>query len=349
MKFFNLDLHASVIEDIQDIFNNLGHGVYSYNMSGHCHVFNKQRSPPLIINGNNWCKLNKDVCDQFYEKYKDMLEDYDGFIVTYPPSFALLFEKFNKPIIVHVPIRYEVPFQNDLMKWKWFNDFLIRGIDEKRIFIVANSIYDKEYCEFFLERECQYITSLCEYKGSYPKWTGDSDNFLIFNKSSLRIGSKNIIGRPASYNWKDLENYKGIIHIPYNISTMSIYEQYTANTPLFFPSIDFLFELMSKGIDALSEITWNQIFGMQPTNGINPNNYKDLVNMKTRVTDAEFYNQSSMPFIVYFNSFEDLKEKLTSTNLIEVSNKMNKFNVIRKQKIYDQWKHFLKRVESSLD
>ncbi|MCJ7767674.1 hypothetical protein MUP79_04735, partial [Candidatus Bathyarchaeota archaeon] len=37
---------------------------------------------------------------------------------------------------------------------------------------------------------------------------------------------------------------KGIIHMPYECSTMSIFEQYSANVPLFFPSKSFLKELV---------------------------------------------------------------------------------------------------------
>lgn len=349
MKFFNIDLHASVIEDITDIFNNLGHSVSSHNMSGHCFVFGKAQSSPLLINGNNWHGLNKSVCDAFYDRYKDELKDYDAFIVTYPPAFSLLFEKFNKPIIVHVPIRYEVPFHNDPSRWEWFNEYLRRGIDDKRIIMVANSIYDKEYTEFFVKRECHYVTSLCEYKEQYPKWTGEKDSFVLFNKSSLRIKHKKIFDRPSSYSWNELQSHKGIIHIPYNISTMSIYEQYTANTPLFFPSVNFLFELMSKGVTALSEVTWNQVFGMPPTNGLHPNNYIDLVSMKTRIIEAaEFYNHQTMPLITYFDSFEQLSAQLNDTDVNQVSQEMAKFNIIRKQKIYSDWQSILKQLTRCL-
>ena len=113
MKFFNLDCHVSVIADIKKILESLGHEVVSYSISGHNWVFNRQPTKLDIINTNNWRQLNEDMCNSFYERYKDELSEYDGFICTYPLTFSLLYEKFKKPIILHIPIRYETPFESN--------------------------------------------------------------------------------------------------------------------------------------------------------------------------------------------------------------------------------------------
>jgi hypothetical protein len=41
-----------------------------------------------------------------------------------PPTFSLLYKKFDKPIIIVAPIRYEAPFWDKEEKWKNFNEYL---------------------------------------------------------------------------------------------------------------------------------------------------------------------------------------------------------------------------------
>lgn len=130
MRLFNLDCHISVIADLSKIFSELGHEVVSWSISGHNFVFNRDSKSVDIINQDTWRQLDEKMCDDFYERYKDELSDYDGFICTYPLTFSMLYRKFKKPIILHIPIRYEVPFHNNKDMWNKFNDYLRDGIDK---------------------------------------------------------------------------------------------------------------------------------------------------------------------------------------------------------------------------
>jgi len=349
MRFFNFDLHISVIEDVKHIFKALGHEVDSCCISGHHFVFNNKTEPLDIVNQYNWQQLTPEMCDAFYERYKDEFKDYDGFIVTYPPAFSLLFEKFNKPIIIYAPIRYETPFTKNPTLLKWFNDFLKRGIDSKQIILVANSVYEQKYCEFFLDRPCSYITNWCDYGDTYPKWTGTDPRFLLFNDSNIKIESSRIQDRHTlqkPYKWETIEAYKGIIHIPYNISTMSTYEQYTANTPLFFPSQSFLLEMMQGDTNVLCGLTWNQYHNLPPAEGDNPNNYKDINVLKKWLPLAEYYNQESMPYITYFDSFNHFVEMIKNeqVDFADISDKMKAHNIVKKHKIHNDWKELLDKI-----
>jgi len=343
MKWFNIDLHISVISDLKSIFSDQGHSNEDISLSGHSWVMGRSKSSEPLL--SNWQGLTPKICDEFYKKYRDTLDKYDGFIVTYPPAFSLLFEKFNKPIIVYVPIRYEAPFTNNPPLLKWFNDFLIRGIDSNQIHLVANSIYDQKYCEYFLQRPCSYITSWCDYGQTYPKWTGASQEFLQFNDTKFPISIPGVVNRAnlrRPYKWSDLEKFRGIIHVPYNISTMSLYEQYTANTPLFLPSIDFLIQLKEFG--ALNQITWNKTFNLPSVKDDSPNNFDNNNILKRWLPYAEYYNQESMPFITYFDSLSQLIKLKDSVNLNEISEKMSQHNLVKKGRIYESWANLLNNI-----
>lgn len=354
MKLFNLDCHISVIADIKQIFENLGHEVTSWSVSGHNWVFGRNPNQVEVVNQNTWMNLDENMCDRFYQRYKDELSKYDAFICTYPPSFCMLYERFNKPIILQIPIRYEVPFHNNKFKWNYFNEYLRRNIDSGKIIPVANSDYDKQYFEFFVGRDCQLIPNICDYTNT--KWNPSKDKFLYYSRLPLNLKSDRIVDKSSlgKYEWEDLSSYLGIIMIPYNCSTMSIFENYSSNIPLLCPSKSFMRELYSNyGNFVLSELTWNKTFRLPPGSVIDcnkekdPNRYDNIDIMSQWIELSDFYNNEWQPYITYFDSFEDLAEKMKTVNLSETSLRMSEFNKIRKEKIYSSWEKILSNISNA--
>jgi len=351
MKFFNLDCHVSVIADIKKIFKDLGHEVVSWSISGHNWVFDRNSDNVDVINQSNWRQIDSQMCDQFYERYKDYLTQFDGFICTYPLSFSLLYEKFNKPIILHIPIRYEVPFENSKEKWINFNKFLIKGIENRIVFPIANSVYDKNYFEFFTKKNCDYIPNICDYTNTL--WKPTQEKFLWYSKLPIMMSNDSIVNKSSlgRYKWSDISKFKGIIMIPYNCSTMSIFEFYSSNIPLFCPSINFMIELYKDYNNyVLSELCWNKLSNSKSQSIIecditkDPNNYLDIEIMKKWIELSDFYNEEWMPHIVYFESFEDLEKKIKDSDLFGISEKMKEFNQIRKNNIHKMWENKLKDI-----
>ena len=354
MKFFNLDLHISVIGDIKHILENLGHSVESWSISGHAHVMGKKVKDVEIINQHTWRNLTPELADKFYERYKNELDGYDGFIVTHTPCFSMLYEKFNKPIIVVASTRYEDPFSNDYNQWTKFNKYLKKGIDSGMIIPIANNKYDKKYVGLFTNREWTHIPSLCEYTQS--KYTGINNKFLYCSKFKQITKINNLVDKDfmfrGGYKWQDLADLKGIVHIPYNVSTMSIFEHYTSNIPLFFPTHRFINELRKthwrNGV--LSEISWNQILGYPLESLItiesnDPNNMVDKDSMFYWSKLSDFYDEENMPHIVHFDSFPHLNELLISSKLKEISEAMAAHNIKRKEMVYNKWSTIVENLE----
>jgi len=357
VKFFNLDLHISVISDIKRIFADLGHQVDDWTLSGHSWAIGRTRDSVDIINHENWHDLNKEMCDDFYERYKDELSKYDGFICTYAPSFCLLFEKFNKPIITVAPIRYEAPFWDDRERWEWYNNYLREGIDSGLIVPVANNKVDKKYCETYTEREWAHIPSLCEYTESF--YSPKHSSFLyssLFPMETMHydaaIRNKQEALKPG-YKWPELTEYKGIVHIPYTCSTMSIFENYTSCMPMFFPSIDFMTQLRKTfgSLGVLNQLSWREVRQLKPGSEIvlppgapDLNDYGNTAAERPWIELSDFYDKEWMPHLKYFDSFPHLSEMIRTTDLNQTSQDMENFNKIRKQKIYKLWEDVLKNV-----
>ncbi len=341
-RFFNLDLHVSVIADVKEIFESMGHEVANWSISGHTWVFGKEKDRVEIVNEDTWRHLDQEMCDLFYERYKDFLSQFDGFIVTHTPSFALLFAKCNKPILIVNSTRYEQPFSHDAEKWAWLDGYLKEGVKNKKIFIVSNNKGDQKYLKDHTGIESELIPSLCLY--THAKYTGKQGGYIVHSwgekpfKRSLKQG----LGRawkwiqnkklPPHYQWETLYNFKGIIHFPYQISTMSLFEQYSANIPLFLPSKKFLLALQKEYPHfILSQLSGD--FSVVTDSHI----------LEEWIENADYYDSENMPYIQYFDSFKDLKRLLKKADCKKISKQMQLHNEKRKALVFSKWKTILQQ------
>lgn len=355
MHFFNIDLHISVIADMKQIFTNLGHNVTDKSLSDHTWVFNRKKDSIPMLDNDRWLFLSPaDMSDKFYKLYREELNEYDAFIVTYPPTFSLLYKYFDKPIIINSPIRYEWPFSFNKTYWEQFNTFLRKGYDDKKIILIANNLYDKYYMELFIKRPVIHIPSICDYIDS--EYIGSNNKFLYYSKDKIfainnsQICYKNDILKEYQYN--DLLKFKGIIHFPYQVSYMSIFEQYNLNIPLILPTQKFLLNIYKdKKYSVLQEMSWNRYLNQESYSYIScdatldPNNYNSLESIEHWIQYADYYNSDWMPYITYFDSFEELNSIVNTLNCLEISNKMKNFNKTRKQKIYQLWSSILSNLQ----
>jgi len=357
MKFFNIDMHISVIADMKSIFQSLGHEVDDISLSDHTWVFGREKGSIPLLNNGNWMRLSSDQMSEiFYETYKNHLSKYDAFIVTYPPAFAFLYKHFNKPIIINIPIRYEWPFTFRSEEWKKLNDYLIEGYDSGKIILIANNLTDKIYAESFLGREITYIPSLCDY---FPeKYTGNKDEVVYYAKSRINeLSNAGIRYKQdvlVNHSYSDLLERKAVVHIPYNCSYMSIFEQYNANMPLLVPDIDLLLELYQKNL-ALSEISFIKMYGAPPrsnqlpiNNEFDPNNHTDLAIIRALAEGSDFYSHEWMPHIHQFSSFDHLQELVNNLDFADISVQMKSDSKERAQKIHQMWNSLLHKLNGAL-
>lgn len=358
MKFFNIDLHIGPISDIKKIFEDLGHQVDTLSISGHSWVLNKQSDVQRVkvVTIDNWYDMDQKMCDSFYEAYKEELKDYDGFIVTTVCPWIMFYEKFNKPIIMQIPTRYDSILIKDLDQWNWFNSGFIRMYKAGILSVVANNKYDVLYTKAYSNIEPVYIPSICEYTNA--KWSPDYQNaswvsmnkFLNIDFAELEIPLLDLFAKNIKYTWKELYTALGIIHFPYQVSTMSIFEQYTAGIPLLFPTKELsrmlyfdhkiLFREFSLKPNVLGHLEFNapqpQYFDLD----LNDHNSKDVFELA--LDNCDFYNKEWMPSIDFFNSFEELKEIVSGIKPLSEKQDNRDF---RKKYAYSEWNKILQSIK----
>ena len=335
-KLFNIDLHISVIEDFINLNNDVVE-VDDHSISGHTWVLNKKKEDNYYIKDSNWEKIikNENEIKKFAMVHHDELSNYDGFIVTHTPSFLLLYESFNKPIIIINSCRYENPFTNNINKWNMLNNKIKNMWDNKQLYIVSNNKADQNYINIGCDIQSLYIPSICLYTNE--KYTGNINKLLIYNNEKIfpennKFQKKSELNK---YTWEDIYSYKGIIHIPYEISTMSIFEQYSANVPLFFPSKKYLKQLLNDNIIGMQTLYSNQC----------PDKLVDILSPKNFfenwVEKADYYDTENMPYIQYFDSMDDLLNKINTVDYDDISYKMKEYNKEKYNIVTDSWNKLL--------
>ena len=338
MKYFNLDMHISIAHDVKTLLPHLGHQVDSVCMSGHTWVNGERQGTTEIVSPGNYANIDQEMCDRFYSRYRFDLDEYDGFIHSYPPAFAMLFEKWNKPIYTIACTRYEFPCgsgnNGSVERLRWLNDGLIQGYKSGQIKLIANNLYDKHYAENFCGGEWTFIPSICCYLEDLT-CHGDMKSILIWDRN--RDGLRREIRHPRVhqrfsisevYDRRSLVQHSGIVHIPYNVSIMSAFEHYAMGIPMFVPSPSLLMKWVAEGRDVLNEVSF-------------PHNLNRGMQLEW-IKLADWYDTNNMPFVCQFNSFPELYDLLDSQDRPVVTKLMKDFYLEKKQRVLATWREVLK-------
>lgn len=305
MRFFNLDLHISVIQDVKYILNHLfGPTIEITNMSisGHNWVFGAPTPHVEIINQATWRSINPELITMFQECYDDLLRSYDGFIVTHTPVFALLYEKYNKPILLVNSCRYEQPYcwTANISAWEDLSAALARMYARGQLIAVSNNRADRDYLRAGAGINSIHIPSLCLYTNAIyePRY----HSWICYGDRSFFPPSQLLIAKPsAGYSWADLYSYTGIVHIPYEMSTMSLFEQYSAGVPLYLPSKQFYKDCILRG-----QMPFGSIYAV-----VGPAQLRQqLTDLDFWLDRADFYDNDNFRFVYFYDSAADLIAKL---------------------------------------
>jgi len=254
------DYHISPINDLKYLLKPFGVTFIDKSLSGHCHITNtcQGRKTLKIINYHNAMNLDPSLIPRFYEAYKNdaELQSVDAFVCFHPASMCELFMPFNKTLLVIASTRYELG-RHGADRWAKWNNNLMEIAKIPSNVVGGNNRYDVEYIKHFTGIEPQLLSSYCGYLAD--KYAPSRSGFLLapihhagFGKtfmSEYKTCCKNVSctaelislrSKYPHYRYSDLAAHAGIVYIPYQVSVMSLFEQYRMNIPLFFPSLELL-------------------------------------------------------------------------------------------------------------
>ncbi|ELU02146.1 hypothetical protein CAPTEDRAFT_206071 [Capitella teleta] len=372
MHIWATDFHCATIQDLHHLLEPIGVIFYDQSLSSKCKLFNNCAHNLTIINEKNGINLNHSLIPKFYDRYKDdwQMQQVDAFVCYHPTSMCELYIPFNRSIIVVASTRYEMGRQ-DRDTWMKWNKNLQKLSQHPKNTIAANNLYDSKYIEYFTGIKAKLIPSICDYTN--VTYNPSNNSFLLFagrsgksssvfdkpyneacarqNCSELSIVNSKTL--PVPYKYEDIVRYQGFVLIPYQVSTMSLFEHYRMNVPIFAPSVELLIEWHQKH-NILREKTWNGVTNqtiISPGSHISahdsqkhlpdPNNDTDVESLKYWIPFSDFYQ---WPHVIIFNTLDELIIKMKTTDLIEVSQLMKQYNLQEKKRVMNIWKEVLHKV-----
>ena len=346
MRIFYLDLHISVISEFKDVLSKLkieNLEIEGWLLSGHAWVLNKESHTGKVINPDNWTSLNNQLISQFQKKYDEFLKSFDAFFVGYPTSFILLLAKYNKPIIVYNCVRYDLPFcwTNDYEMVDQLNNTLTTLYKGGKLVVISNNLGDHDYFNLAPHGvPSTLIPTLGEYarikKNKTKKTSLIYSGEAKFKKNRL-LTFRSELGR---FDWSELGAYESIIHLPYEISTMSMAEHYSSGVPLFFPSISFILDEWEKDNNFLQSKYWLHRQRLEF-----PSYLENALNKNSNfwwVSRSDFYN--TLENVNFYYSFDDLYDKLSNLRTEVLISPSQRILEQRKATALDLWRQCLKTI-----
>jgi len=296
--------------DLADDFKNLDVDLVNWSISGsnrYTRKLFKFPDPVSGVNSNTWTNLSSDTINEFMDSYSSELKFFDGFVVTHTPAFSQIFESLGKPQLIVNSTRYEAPFTNNPIGWKTLNQSLQKQVARGQSTIWSNNYGDRDYLKYFTGLESDWVPSFCSYTNYV--WPGTGKQTLVMARSEelqeemfhisngTLIPFRKFLGK--SYRWADFNQVSEIFVIPYNISTMSLFEFATSGIPIAVPGRKLMKELIDEYPGILTELSYFQVRDIDTSslNHDNPNNCNSDGFLDWWLDRADFYNLNLMPNI----------------------------------------------------
>lgn len=322
LTFFNLDLHVSVIEDVKTIFHALFPNVHilDWSISGHSHLFSHAlEHGNKVLSTHNWRMFDMMTVHHFHAEYHNLLKRFDGFIVTHSPIFAMLFERYNKPVIIVNSCRYHQPlcWTKQSSMHRLFHDCLVRLAQKKLLTIVHNNVADMLFFQrrVPLPDTCQYyIPSLCAYvRLSY---TPQRPHILVDDRRRVLPSTRgwnpqfayplSLVDKPSPFEWREVCQHRAVLLVPTEVSFMTFFEYLQACIPMIIPSLSLMESWIRTGrlvMGTLSDYDMDQEENL----------------LRDWLPYADYYNDPGVrQGVLYFDSMDQLHDILSNPSLEDI-------------------------------
>ena len=176
---------------------------------------------------------------------------------------------------------------------------------------------------------------------------------LITNPVFLSLLSSHSLQLYPHFEYTDLASHPAIVLLPYQVSTMGLFEYYRMNIPIFAPSPKLLARWQVK-YRIMSELSWDMVFNKGRGKGgsvlpkatnvhyeYDPNNVLSEDAVEYWVKWADFYQ---WPHITVYEDFDDLTRKVKEADLMGTTGKMKVENENFRTRIMDDWRRVFHRM-----
>lgn len=354
------DFHISTIGNVKELLQPFGVRFIDKSLSGHCRQTKSCAKDLKVLTTENGISPDAATRAKFAASYADDAEmaTVDVVMCFHPSAMCELFMPLRKRLFVIATTRYEMGRWAP-EAWAAWNTNLKAIAANASNLVAANNLYDAEYIEYFTGIRPIVLPSWVRMPDRYSggsrdvlvaaMHTGQAEKDRIWGhlrKASPRL--KDLRSKYGHYSYAQLCENTAIVHIPYQTSVMSLFEQYGMGIPIVVPSPEFLWTLHDN-FSVVSERTWEQVrSGTRPSRspipGVaagavpDPNNDVDKDAFLHWVRFADFYQ---WPHIVQFDSWGSLSAIVEESDWGAISRGMLATHRAELQRTENTWKELL--------
>lgn len=319
MKILHLTHHSGCQLSLDFVGKSLGHEVVTM---------------PEVWGWNY--NVGHDRAETLWNQHKDYFNQFDLIITSDTAPLSRIFLQnahWNKKLIVWVCNRWNYADSRTLDCEFPDQEFHQLFQPSKNTKIFSYTKFEYEYAQNFCKKNwgnqiikpCIEVSAQNDFISNFPSNVNKSDTFFIppyhndtiFMNLKQKCDSLGIETYNGRYNGpQDLMGIKGIIHIPYGWSFLSIFENFALGNVYLIPSKDFLLRLSKQ-----PNFWWQDAYALDRF-----------------ITSAEFYLPEHKDLFIYFNDWVDLQRLSKQESLLQEKKQLvSQFSKKHVMDVLNQW------------
>lgn len=290
--------------------------------------------------------IGRERAERIWNKHRNFFEAFDLVITTdtAPLSRIFLQNEWKKPLIIWICNRFDY-FDNATLDCSFpdqeYYDLFDSAHLQENVRVVAYTLFEHFYA---LNKGVDTgtltitpgLTIHPEPKESgIPAHIHKPDTFFLppyLNETSYMnlsqhctsLGIPNYCGRYCGPH--DLKDFKGIIHLPYAWSNLALFENLQNGMVYFIPSPDFFLTMLSDSSYFHTDMAF-----------IKDKKYLHL---------SEWYSPKLQPYLIYFDSWKDLQDKISKTNYADYRGRIKIYAQKYRAELIKKWGRLLKEIST---
>lgn len=378
VKLFGMDHHHAVLWDARKVLRPLGISVDFYWLSDGRPPVN-EAIPSTVPSFQSSVDIyrpdpTKMLSQEFLEFFKK--QKYDGILTSHSLVTSFRLKEAGLPLYHINSTRFGNDWIQEPSKHQLLVNTLGSLIQTNRLTVIHNNMGDKAYFhQYFPSIRPQQelvIPSVCEQGMRLRSKTPSTPKLLVWDTRQvlLQEGKSPFMKQlymKCKEAWGDsfesqavymaqsgsylpegyLDDFSAVIHIPYNVSTMSLFEQTRANIPIWVPSKRLLKQLWTDKQEP-NELSWTVFAPGTEAHASTMDNVRDPAVVEKWLSCADFYNPEILPTALQFDSIEELIEKGFTTDYQTIINTSEASHQQRRKDIVFAWEQVFRNLRGSL-
>jgi len=367
LRLFGMDHHHAVLWDAKQILRPLGiHLDFHWLCDGRPPI--NEAIPSSIPSFQSSLDIYRPAPDKALStEAKEFLtsKSYDGILTSHSLVSCHRLKDIGLPMVHINSTRFGNDWIQDTHKHSYLVESVKGLLQQQRLTLVHNNKGDAQYLhQYFPSLSPQQevlIPSLCESHLRLRLKTPSTPKILIWDtrqvllqqegspfmkqlyaalkqKHGDAIDSQAILMSEAQTYLPEgyLDSYTAVIHIPYNVSTMSMFQQIRANIPIWVPSKKFLAKLWADTNEP-NELSWTVFAPGTETRASAMDSVRNPAVIEKWLASADFYTKDVLPLSLTFESLEDLSDRLFTTDYQTMIDECEREQQRHRENIFYAW------------